>query len=368
MKNIINNKKSKIILLIVFIILTFCAWQFLTPKHNVFVKGPNMHYPRYGCLATSLKDGNVLITGGKTLSKDINIGEIYNFKTNKFEIVGKMNTNRLYHNATSIETGEVLITGGEGGRYTLAYAEMFNPKTRKFKLLKNMNEHRSGHKATLLKNGNVLITGGLGINSILSSAEIYEVNKNKFIKIPNMNYPRVGHTATLLNNGNVLIVGGNSKTSNGEIYDIKSNKFELTNPMKYPREGGHTTTLLKDGRVLIIGGFSNNPKILSTIEIFDENTKKFKYIGDLEQQREGHRALLLNDELVFLTGGTRPCSWAYCPMKQAKIIAIQPEFEIKNINNMKIARSGHNMNQLKNGDILITSGNGNNYTTEIFKH
>lgn len=368
-KKITDNKKNLIILItLLSLLIVFLIWNFLIPKHNVFVKGPKMVYPRYGFLATTLKDGNVLISGGKTLYKDINVGEIYNSKLNKFEEVGKMNTNRLYHNAILMNNGKVLITGGKGGQYILKYAEIFDPNTKKFKLIENMNESRSGHQTVLLNNGNILITGGQGDNKVLSSAEIYEVNKNRFVKMPNMNYPRVGHTATLLSDGNVLIVGGNSKTLNCEIYDIKTNKFKLTSPMKYPRAGGHSATLLKDKRVLIIGGSSSNSKILNSVEIFDKNAQSYKHISNIDIQRKGHRTILLNNGDVLLTGGTRPCSWSYCPMKQAEIIFINSNLKVKKINNMHVDRSGHNLNQLNNGDILVTSGNGKNYTTEIFKY
>lgn len=366
MKKIFGSKKFLTGLIILALIAIGFGVYLLIPKHNVFVKGPSMNYSRFGSLATLLNDGNVLITGGENLKGKINIAEIYNSETNKFDISGKMNSTSGYNNAILLKTGNVLISGGQDIRKPVSYAEIYNPITKKFKLMSSLTHMRGGHTAVLLNNGNVLMTGGIDLRGSLSFAEIYDVKRNTFIKIHNMNYPRDNHTATLLNNGNVLIIGGNSKTSKGEIYDVKTNSFKLTEPMTYARYGGHTATLLNDGEVLITGGVGNR-EILSSIEIFNPRDNSFRYIGNLTFQRESHTATLLSDGGVLITGGTKPYSWAYEILKQAEIIYVKPSLIIKKVNNMKVARSRHNSTLLKDGSVLITSGNSNKYSTEIFE-
>jgi len=277
-----------------------------------------------------------------------------------------MNSTSGYNNAILLKNGNVLISGGQDIRKPISYAEIYNPITKKFKLLTSLTHMRCGHTATLLSNGNVLMTGGVDLKGSLSLAEIYDVKKNIFIKIPNMNYPRDTHTATLLNNGNVLIVGGSNKTSRCEVYDVKTNSFKLTEPMTYARYGGHTATLLNDGEVLIAGGMKRN-ETLSSIEIFKPKDNRFQYIGNLTVQRESHAATLLNDGGVLITGGKKPYLWVYEILKQAEIIYVKPSLMIKKVGDMKVERSQHNATLLKNGNVLITSGNSNRYITEIFR-
>ena len=67
----------------------------------------------------------------------------------------------------------------------------------------------------------------------------------------------------------------------------------------------HTGTVLADGRVLVTGGKGLVIRGAPTeaVEIFDPETRDWTMIAELPLARENHRAALLNDGRVLITGG-----------------------------------------------------------------
>lgn len=119
-----------------------------------------------------------------------------------------------------------------------------------------------------------------------------------------MNDRRYLHTATLLLNGDVLIAGGVSyavtpnELSSAEVFDTSSNRFRVVGSMVFARQG-HEATLLRDGRVLITGGADTR-----AAEIYDPSTERFRKVGDMTTLRSGHSTVLLPTGEVFLFGGS----------------------------------------------------------------
>jgi len=130
-----------------------------------------MNIPRIKPNLYLLKNGNILISGGiKDQDKDKGMDsiyvreiELYNPKTNKFEIIGKRTSDANEPAEVLLSDDKLLYIGSQTGvGLSLMWyktSEIFDPKTRKFTQGKDMNYARSCHKATLLKDGNVLITG-----------------------------------------------------------------------------------------------------------------------------------------------------------------------------------------------------------------
>lgn len=172
-----------------------------------------------------------------------------------------------------------------------------------------------------------------------------------------MKYPRYAHTATLLDNGSVLIAGGmeerNRAAASAEVYDPATGAFTETGSLKH-RRVGHTATLLKDGRVLIAGG-SNEIFYLGALrsaEIYDPATGEFTDTGDMNTARLGHRAILLPDGKVLVTGGQAG--------DESKIASAEVYDPVTNsftrAPDMNSARSDHTMTLLANGKVLIAGG------------
>ena len=80
------------------------------------------------------------------------------------------------HTATLLRDGRVLVAGGKDESGPLATAVVYDPSTRDWLPAGNMNELRYRHAATALSDGRVLVTGGAGVDETHSSAEIYDTS------------------------------------------------------------------------------------------------------------------------------------------------------------------------------------------------
>lgn len=192
-------------------------------------------------------------------------------------------------------------------------SETYNPKADKFTTSAKMKMSRFSHSAILLKDGNVLIVGGVGKGRFLSDAEIYNPKTNEFKLIGNTNIARKNANLYLLKDGNVLISGGikdQDKKMDSiyareiELYNPITNKFEIiakrTSEANSPAE-----VLLNDDKLLFTGsqtGVGLSLRWYATSEIFDPITRKFTQGKNMHYARSCHRATLLKNGDVLITG------------------------------------------------------------------
>ena len=122
-----------------------------------------------------------------------------------------------------------------------------------------------------------------------------------------------GHTVTLLKNGKVLVGGGDDATSgtrrSAEVYDPLAGTFTATGNMITARDG-HIAILLPDGKVLIAGGVPYAcaaqycvPGNGAGTELYNPSTGTFTAAGDMTTARRSHKATLLPDGSVLMSGG-----------------------------------------------------------------
>lgn len=261
--------------------------EIFDPATNSFSSGILMNVPRSRNTATRLQDGRVLIAGGFYQNSPIKDAEVYDPATNTFTAVGSLNVARYMHSAVLLNNGKVLIVGGFNGN-KVREAELFDPATNSFSVVAFMTYGRFGQAASLLADGRVLVAGGL-----TTQAEIFDPSTNSFTVTGLMHFYLSGHTATLLNDGRVLIVGAQG----AETFDPATNTFSIAAYMSTSRSS-HSATKLNDGRVLIAGGFSQ-----TTAEVFDPASNSFSAPISLNGPRSHHGAVLLQNGRVLLMGG-----------------------------------------------------------------
>lgn len=191
-----------------------------------------------------------------------------------------MGTSRRFHTATLLKNGKVLVTGGRGvDGNVLATAELFDPANASFAPTGSMTTARESQTATLLSDGTVLITGGDNGKISLATVELFDPTSGKFTLAGTMHAAREFHTATLRNDGTVLVAGGASLTSilaggartgflmeptaTAELFDPANGSFTMTDDMANAR-AGHAAILL-DGEVLVTGGI-NDPVDANSLE------------------------------------------------------------------------------------------------------
>ena len=144
--------------------------------------------------------------------------------------------------------------------------ELFDPLTGTFPPGPAMDDSRVSHKATLLDDGRVLVTGGFNgycyeFDAVSGSSPRFDAQVfdpltgswswGGWLTVATWPY---AFTATLLSNGSVLLAGDSSTSA--QRFDPTTNSMLLTPQMDQPRLN-HRATVLLDGRVLITGGAMN---------------------------------------------------------------------------------------------------------------
>ncbi len=102
----------------------------------------------------------------------------------------------------------------------------------------------------------------------------------------------------------------------GPLGSVAPRSFGAVGPMVEPRRD-HTATRLSDGSVLVAGGIhvvtAGVEEPLTSAEVFDPATGRFRRTGDLPEGRSGHVAALLNTGKVLIAGGGRQSLVLYDP-------------------------------------------------------
>jgi len=347
----------------------------VTTSSGRFTPTGSMQNARSIYTATLLANGKVLVAGGMRRADPLCFGgissaELYDPATDSFTATTSMAALRYAHTATSLSNGEVLVTGGFGsgvdcedlGEPAQRTAELYSPSSGSFRATGSMVTGRGGHTATLLPNGKVLVTGGgdqgggqlpfYGNGSI--TAELYDPGTGIFASTGIMATARLGHTATLLSNGKILISGGvptslSQPTVAAEIYDPGTGTFTPTGNMATAR-AGHTATLLQGGKVLITGGYTDFTNgefhASSTAEIYDPATGLFSATGPAGVARYAHTATLLPNGMVLVAGGTDSSAELYDSFTGS----------FSSTGGMEIGRWGHTATLLQNGTVLVAGG------------
>ena len=284
-----------------------------------------MVYARSGHCASLLLDGRVLITGGGDPNANLfKTAELFDPVTQSFTTTGNLNQERTRASATLLPNGKVLIAGGQdGGGTLLSSSELYDPSTGTFTLTGNMHLPRAQHTATLLGNGKVLLVGS---TSDTGSAELFDPASGLFSATGALIQPRAHHTATLLPNGKVLVLGGTQTMPPGgggaapapvsldtaEIYDAANGTFKTAGKLLTARDS-HSATLLANGTVLVAGGYIHGfdgdaqPEwdTIVAAELFDPATSVSIAAASLETDRAEHKATMLNNGHVLITGGVK---------------------------------------------------------------
>jgi hypothetical protein len=302
------------------------------PADNSITPAGPMTVPRWSHAATTLADGRVLVTGGRTASTPaagvvLATAEIYDPATNTWnETAGPMNVARRSHSSTLLANGKVLIAGGGNSVSTFTQqpiqsAELFDPATGMFTLIGNMITRRSGHSANELDDGTVLLSGGssgTGTFFPTNASETFDPVSNTFTSTGDMNYSHLAQIPGKLRDGR--IVQGSSYynptnnstggiiTDESEIYDPATRTWTPIDPMIKKRIDIGAQGLL-DGTLLIAGGVStkvgpgNLTFFQNTSEVYDPESGGWKLSGIMSTGRDEFSGLRLDDGRVVISGG-----------------------------------------------------------------
>jgi hypothetical protein len=267
-------------------------------------------YPaRFGHTATLLSDGRVLVAGGEGARGNVGPVTLFDPVAEEWRPGPAMAVPRRWHTSTLLPDGRVLVVGGYAEADVTDSAELFDPGTGAWARAAPLRYARQRHSATLLPDGRILVVGGDdGGPRIRGEVEIYDPDSDTWSEGARLEMPRLMHSATLLSNGSVLVVGGsdgfNSLRSTA-LYDPQADEWSPGDDLAEPRFD-HSATLLADGKVMVAGGWDSHgieEGWLDSVEVYDPAGGRWRDLGMLGSKRVGHRAALLLDGRVLLTGG-----------------------------------------------------------------
>ncbi|MBS1799614.1 MAG: hypothetical protein JSS95_07280 [Acidobacteria bacterium] len=260
------------------------------PATRQWTAGPEMTVPRRGHVWARLGegDGRVLITGGIQLygnefGASVNT-ELFDAATMQFTAGPAMNTGRWLHTMTRLRDGRILVVGGRSnnctGRcpvFSLDSAELYDPATSTFRPTGSLHVSRYNHTATLLDDGRVLIVGGESTDNLstgtdqVAEVEIYDPATGVFTNAGLLQVARGSHTATVLNNGRILLAGGERisgvATTATEIYDPASRTSTMGPDLNEHHVRALAFRNTATGDVIILSG-SNSNQPVPVAEVF----------------------------------------------------------------------------------------------------
>jgi N-acetylneuraminic acid mutarotase len=321
--------------------------------------------------STLLPNGKVLTAGGYVLPANTynNSAELYDSASGNWSGTGNMSLARSEHVAVLLTNGKVLAVGGYNPTNSfMTSTELYDPTAGTWSTSGAMATQRYRFGATLLTNGKVLVSGGGNPNSLRGS-ELYDPVSGTWSSTGNLIASRQLHTATTLPNGKVLVTGGSAHGygdtgfTSCEIYDSAAGTWASTGAMATPRQL-HSATLLPNGKVLVAGGytFSTNPfgdLVFSSAEIFDPATGNWSPTGSMAGIRYNHRAVLLPNGKVLVSGGSTGSG-----LTASAEIYDPATGTWSSAGSLGTARSAHGSTLLPNGKVLIHGGNSVSNTVQ----
>jgi hypothetical protein len=289
------------------------------------------------CVATSLQNGKVLVTGGYTGASydtdarliaitgsavQANGGTQYTYTLTSAAAV----PNAVSQHQASVLTdanqgGNVLLTGGYAGAGSFTNAYIYNVAGNSWSANIPMSVARRLHTETTLVDNRIAVTGGISSvgGTPVSSVEFFTPSVGGGAWATGsqaMLTPRASHQAVLMSDGKLLLIGGYTNsaatpTQLCEIYDAVGNKTVQTGNMIFARSG-HVAAWLPGDKVLVVGGLGYNasqpafPVLnIAVAELYDYSTGRWSAVGAQSLARSDTHALYLSaSNKVIVFGGS----------------------------------------------------------------
>ena len=274
--------------------------------------------PRWGAVAATLLNGDVLVaggTGGITSSAAVSLAEVYHVATGQWQVVGPMNERRSLAQAVTLRNGLVLVVGGSRDGIPLASAELFDPQSGTWTETGSMIVARTDFAVVQLGDGLVMAIGGgtaKSATSVTTSVEIFNPDSRTWSRTANTSSPRAYATAVLLGDGSVLVAGGRSTYygsggtvwATAERWDPNGRTWNPAGSMSARRYFG-AAAALGDGSAVVAGGWpdTGSSPATSSVDVYDLVSSSWQPAAAMASRRAAFPMVALADGRLLAVGG-----------------------------------------------------------------
>ena len=323
------------------------------PIGHVVIAG-SLVEARVGHTATALRDGRVLIAGGRTLTaRAARTAEVFDPRTGRTTpLPDAMRSSRTDHRAVALDDGSVLLVGGHDARgRPLATTELFDPRSGAFVAGPELLEPRDGAAVAQI-GSHLFLAGGAGSRTV----EALDLEAGTSVVVAELpGGPRRG--ARLIPVGPGLFFLGGGRTSSGAYarsvwIDLTGGALrEVDGPLV---EGGVPEVLAPSGEeplLVVVGGtFRGKPNPELQVVSLDDDEPRFGAFR-LHQWRT-RQATLSTEQGVLVAGGL-----AYgFPLDSIEVV--HPRFGTTTSARLAIPRYDLEATALAGGQVVLSGGVG----------
>ena len=233
--------------------------QIFDPTTMRFAPVGAMVDPRAGAAVALLRDGRVLVAGGRVpgggVRPDLSTAELFDPATLTFSATGPIGTPGYGGAMATLPDGRVFAAPSLTAEASDPTAEVYDPGTGSFSAAGTLRE-RPGDgtfevsAAIVIPDGRVVVVGSARMQTSGRTA-IWDPTSRTFS--PSSTAPGPVSSATLLDDGRIILTGGGDPAWAG-VYDATTG---VTVPIDPPTAWRPSATRLADGRVLFVGGLAS---------------------------------------------------------------------------------------------------------------
>ncbi|MEK6632692.1 MAG: kelch repeat-containing protein [Nitrospirota bacterium] len=277
------------------------------PLHEKTERVGRLNYARTDATVTKLKDGRILVVGGRQAS----VSEIWDPSTQTASYAPGIEMGRFEHAAVLLADGRVLVSGGKESERPnvspVASAEVWDPKTRQWTRIADMKTFRVNHGLVPLPDGSAWAIGGGSKEADYS--ERWDPVRNEWSEMPEPELTRHRPDLHVYRDGSVAVFGWNNLDYRAvEVWSPELRAWSF-GPSLYPRSH-YATARLSDGRIMVIGGYLHGPKRLTlatrSVQVWRPSDGRWESFPSLQVPRALHSAAVLEDgRVVVLMGRDR---------------------------------------------------------------
>lgn len=242
---------------------------------------------------------------------------------------------------TCIVNGKIYAIGGEVegfGNLSLSTVEMYDPKTDTWERKADMPTARTGVSVSVV-DGKIYAIGGTELKRFeidvfdkiknewrkvrvwdakeLPTVEMYDPVTDTWIQRADMPTPRMAPTCVV--DGKIYAIGGSAtinfkegkptRLKTVEVYDPVTDTWAKARNMNHVRAGAAVSVM--DGKIYAMGGVGwpqlpNHPgPFLSSVEVFDPKTNRWKDVAEMPTPKSLHTASVVDGKIYVIGGGFR---------------------------------------------------------------